>query len=85
MSLMYFANNSQHEKMCVIDETIGFMGGLDLCFGRCVPRLLCSASQLDSLVYFHQQMGHSRTRSHRRRTQRRMRPRGEKLGRSTHS
>lgn len=20
--------------MCVIDETIGFMGGLDLCFGR---------------------------------------------------
>jgi len=25
---------SQHEKMCVIDETIGFMGGLDLCFGR---------------------------------------------------
>ncbi|BGP15028.1 hypothetical protein JCM10213_002827 [Rhodosporidiobolus nylandii] len=25
---------SHHEKMCVIDETIGFMGGLDLCFGR---------------------------------------------------
>lgn len=20
--------------MCVVDETIGFMGGLDLCFGR---------------------------------------------------
>ncbi|GAA6057144.1 hypothetical protein JCM3770_004845 [Rhodotorula araucariae] len=25
---------SHHEKMCVIDETIGFMGGIDLCFGR---------------------------------------------------
>jgi phospholipase D1/2 len=24
----------QHEKMCVIDRTIAFMGGLDLCFGR---------------------------------------------------
>lgn len=24
----------QHEKMCVIDETIAFMGGLDACFGR---------------------------------------------------
>ncbi|KAJ9102280.1 hypothetical protein QFC19_004828 [Naganishia cerealis] len=25
---------SHHEKMCVIDEAIAFMGGLDLCFGR---------------------------------------------------
>ncbi|KAH9825288.1 hypothetical protein DFH28DRAFT_943383 [Melampsora americana] len=25
---------SHHEKLCVIDETIAFMGGLDLCFGR---------------------------------------------------
>lgn len=25
---------SHHEKMCVIDETIAFMGGFDLCFGR---------------------------------------------------
>lgn len=25
---------SHHEKMCVIDETIAFMGGLDLCYGR---------------------------------------------------
>lgn len=25
---------SHHEKMCVIDETIAFMGGIDLCFGR---------------------------------------------------
>lgn len=24
----------QHEKMCVIDEAVAFMGGLDLCFGR---------------------------------------------------
>lgn len=24
----------QHEKLCVIDQTIAFMGGLDLCFGR---------------------------------------------------
>jgi phospholipase D1/2 len=27
----------QHEKLCVIDSAIAFMGGLDLCFGRCVP------------------------------------------------
>jgi phospholipase D1/2 len=26
--------DEQHEKLCVIDETIAFMGGLDLCFGR---------------------------------------------------
>ncbi|CED85185.1 Phospholipase D1 [Phaffia rhodozyma] len=25
---------SHHEKMCVIDEKIAFMGGVDLCFGR---------------------------------------------------
>lgn len=25
---------SHHEKLCVIDETIAFMGGFDLCFGR---------------------------------------------------
>lgn len=25
---------AHHEKLCVIDETIAFMGGLDLCFGR---------------------------------------------------
>jgi len=25
---------AHHEKMCVIDETVAFMGGLDLCFGR---------------------------------------------------
>ncbi|KAJ7147560.1 phospholipase D [Mycena crocata] len=25
---------AHHEKMCVIDQTIAFMGGLDLCFGR---------------------------------------------------
>ena len=25
---------SHHEKMCVVDQKIGFMGGLDLCFGR---------------------------------------------------
>jgi phospholipase D1/2 len=24
----------QHEKLCVIDKTIAFMGGFDLCFGR---------------------------------------------------
>lgn len=24
----------QHEKLCVIDQAIAFMGGLDLCFGR---------------------------------------------------
>ncbi|KAK8858386.1 hypothetical protein IAR55_002613 [Kwoniella newhampshirensis] len=26
--------NIMHEKLCVIDETIAFMGGLDLCYGR---------------------------------------------------
>jgi len=25
---------SHHEKMVVIDNMVGFMGGLDLCFGR---------------------------------------------------
>lgn len=25
---------AHHEKLCVVDETIAFMGGLDLCFGR---------------------------------------------------
>ena len=25
---------SHHEKMVVVDEKIGFMGGLDLCYGR---------------------------------------------------
>lgn len=25
---------SHHEKMCVIDQKVGFMGGLDLCYGR---------------------------------------------------
>ncbi|TDL17878.1 phospholipase D, partial [Rickenella mellea] len=25
---------AHHEKMCVIDEAIAFMGGIDLCFGR---------------------------------------------------
>ncbi|CAK5284305.1 unnamed protein product [Mycena citricolor] len=25
---------AHHEKMCVIDQTIAFMGGFDLCFGR---------------------------------------------------
>lgn len=25
---------AHHEKMCVVDEMLGFMGGFDLCFGR---------------------------------------------------
>ena len=25
---------SHHEKLCVIDQKIGFMGGLDICYGR---------------------------------------------------
>lgn len=25
---------SHHEKMVVIDQSVGFMGGLDICFGR---------------------------------------------------
>ena len=29
--ILYWAH---HEKMCLIDERIAFMGGLDLCFGR---------------------------------------------------
>jgi len=27
-------STTQHEKLCVIDEAIAFMGGLDACFGR---------------------------------------------------
>ncbi len=30
-SILYWAH---HEKLCVVDGTIAFMGGLDLCFGR---------------------------------------------------
>lgn len=30
--LMHFW--SHHEKMCVIDSRVVFMGGIDLCFGR---------------------------------------------------
>ena len=26
--------SKQHGKLCVIDEAIAFMGGIDLCFGR---------------------------------------------------
>lgn len=29
--ILYWAH---HEKLCLIDDTIAFMGGLDLCFGR---------------------------------------------------
>lgn len=25
---------SHHEKSCIIDQTYGFMGGLDICYGR---------------------------------------------------
>lgn len=25
---------SHHEKMVIIDQKIGFMGGLDICYGR---------------------------------------------------
>lgn len=25
---------SHHEKMCIIDSSVVFMGGIDLCFGR---------------------------------------------------
>jgi hypothetical protein len=28
---LYFAH---HEKLCIVDGQIAFMGGLDLCFGR---------------------------------------------------
>lgn len=28
---LYFAH---HEKLCLIDGEVAFMGGLDLCFGR---------------------------------------------------
>ena len=25
---------SHHEKMCIVDKRVVFMGGIDLCFGR---------------------------------------------------
>jgi len=25
---------SHHEKMVVVDQSVGFLGGLDLCYGR---------------------------------------------------
>ncbi|KAG6903142.1 hypothetical protein C0995_004689 [Termitomyces sp. Mi166 len=30
----YWAHVTEHEKLCVIDQAIAFMGGVDLCFGR---------------------------------------------------
>ncbi|TIA88119.1 hypothetical protein E3P99_02758 [Wallemia hederae] len=37
--VLYF---SHHEKLCVIDQTMAFMGGLDLCFGRWdTPQHIC--------------------------------------------
>jgi len=30
-SVLYWAH---HEKLCVVDRRVGFMGGLDMCFGR---------------------------------------------------
>lgn len=30
-SVLFWAH---HEKLCVVDGSIAFMGGLDLCFGR---------------------------------------------------
>ena len=32
-SVLFWAH---HEKLCVVDGSIAFMGGLDLCFGRWV-------------------------------------------------
>jgi len=29
--ILYWAH---HEKLCIIDRDVAFMGGLDLCFGR---------------------------------------------------
>ncbi|TIA70455.1 hypothetical protein E3P92_03085 [Wallemia ichthyophaga] len=37
--VLYF---SHHEKLCVVDQTMVFMGGLDLCFGRWdTPQHIC--------------------------------------------
>jgi phospholipase D1/2 len=32
-TVLYWAH---HEKLCLIDGTVAFMGGLDLCYGRWV-------------------------------------------------
>lgn len=45
---------AQHEKMCVIDETIAFMGGFDLCFGRwCAFELVICLRQVSDSVQGH--------------------------------
>ncbi|KAG1748704.1 phospholipase D [Suillus lakei] len=58
---------AHHEKLCVIDETIAFMGGIDLCFGRC--EVNPDIDQLSSLNNFKDgilhSMSSSMTRSYR--------------------
>lgn len=39
----------QHEKLCVIDQAIAFMGGLDHCFGRYEARSRCNSLGSDVL------------------------------------
>jgi phospholipase D1/2 len=36
MPLLYSLKltHQQHEKLCIIDDSIAFMGGIDACFGR---------------------------------------------------
>ena len=50
--VLYWAH---HEKLCLIDGKIAFMGGLDLCFGRWDtnqhPIADCHPSNLDNIVF----------------------------------
>jgi phospholipase D1/2 len=50
--ILYWAH---HEKLCLIDGNIAFMGGLDLCYGRWDtnqhPLTDCHPSNLDDIVF----------------------------------
>ena len=45
---------SHHEKICVIDQRIGFLGGLDICMGRWDTQKhpLTDVSNAQGLYYF---------------------------------
>lgn len=60
-SILYWAH---HEKLCVVDGHVAFMGGLDLCFGRWDTNQHSIAdahpSDLDNIVFAGQDYNNAR-------------------------
>ena len=59
--ILYWAH---HEKLCLVDGEIAFMGGLDLCFGRWDtnqhPIADCHPSDLNDIIYPGQDFNNAR-------------------------